>query len=267
MNGPEKLFESENHWVTTMGLSFPGERVVYRGKDLFEDLRDINWMGLLLYGITGRLFSEKQVRLFETMWTLSSSYPDPRLWNNRIASLGGTSRSTGALSIGAAIAVSEATIYGRRPDIRAIDFLIRSMNELKRGICLENIIEFELKKYRNLPGYGRPIVNTDERIGPLMRSATELGFDNGEFVMLAFRIEESLKTARRRMKMNVAVLDAALAADQGLTPREYYHYTLLCFSAGLIPCMIDSLEKPEGLFLPLRCKSVSYQGVQKRKWK
>jgi len=82
MTSPEKLLEAEDNWQTAMGLSFPGERVVIRGKDLFTELKDMRWMELLLFAITGRRFSENEIKLFEGIWVLCSSYPDPRVWNN-----------------------------------------------------------------------------------------------------------------------------------------------------------------------------------------
>lgn len=266
MKGPIDLINFEDNWTTNAGLSFPGERVVYRNRDLFYDFKDQGWMGLLLYGITNRLFNPKQVRLFEGLWKLSSSYPDPRLWNNRVVSLSGTTRSTAALGIGAAIAISEATIYGRRPDIKSMDFLLRTMSKLDGGQTIDEIVFQELKVYRGIPGYGRPIVNRDERIKPIMDLATDLGFDTGKYVKLALCVEEVLLKSRRRLRMNVAVLDAALAADQGLSRREYYYYTILCFSAGMIPCYIDSIEKTEGTFLPLSCNRLKYIGKYRRKW-
>ena len=63
MRGPEKLLENENHWETRMGGWFPGERVVYRGQDLHVDLDDMGWMELYLYGITGRRFSDAQLKV------------------------------------------------------------------------------------------------------------------------------------------------------------------------------------------------------------
>jgi hypothetical protein len=147
MRGPEELLQFEDHWVTDLGAWFPGERVVLRGKDLLTELADQRWMGLLLYGVTGRLFDDKQVRLFEGLWSLSASFPEPRLWNNRVAALAGTMRSTGALGVGAAIAVSEASIYGRRPDIRAIDLLLRAKTHLdKPQADLEEFIKSEIEK-------------------------------------------------------------------------------------------------------------------------
>lgn len=125
MKGYKSLIESEHRWISRMGAWFPEEgRVVFRGKDLFHELKDLSWMALLFYGMTGRIFNEKQMRLFEGIWTLCTSYPEPRIWNNRIAALAGTTRSTATLAISAATAVSEATIYGHRPIVQAIDFYL-----------------------------------------------------------------------------------------------------------------------------------------------
>ena len=66
--------------------------------------------------------------------------------------------------------------------------------------------------------------------------------------------------------MNVATLMAALSADQGLDAQEYYHYMLLCFTAGIIACSKDALDKPEGAFFPLRCEHIEYIGPSSRVW-
>ncbi len=273
MQGPKHLFESEDRWVTRMGAWFSGERVVFRGKDLFHDLKDLGWMQLLLYGITGRIFDEKQVRLFEAFWTVCTSYPDPRLWNNRVAAFAGTVRSTTALAIGASTAVSEASIYGRRPDLRAIDFLFRAKEGLGKGLALVDIVKTELEelkkyrgKYRGIPGYGRPVTRKDERIAPIMALADELGFSDGPFVKLAFSIEDILLNGRLHLHMNIAAVLAALAADQGLSREEYYQYMILSFSAGMIPCYSDARNKSEGAFFPLRCERVHYEGTPRRVW-
>ena len=266
MKGPPSLLSAENSWETRMGKSFPGERVVYRGKDLFHDLKDLTWMQLYLYGITGRHFTKQQAKLFEGMWKLSTSYPEAFLWNNRVGSLSASQRSTGALAIGAAIAVSEAGIYGGLPIIRAIDFLTRTKLKLDQGMNLQAIVEEELEKFRGIPGYGRPIANKDERIAPLLSLASELNMAEGRYTQLAFAVEKILLHGRRRMCMNVAALAGALAADQGLSKREYYLFAIPCFLAGITPCFLEANEHPEGTFLPISCKRINYSGSQPRKW-
>ncbi len=249
-----------------MGLSFGGERVVYRGKDLFHELQDLRWMELFLLGITGRRFDDNQIRIFEGLWTLGNSYPDPRIWNNRIASIAGTARSTATLALSASIAVSEATIYGRRPDIRAIEFLTNTRSRMNNGEKLADIIREEIRRFRVIPGFGRPIVNGDERIRPGRELARKYNCDKAPHFLLVFEVENTLQDMRYRMKMNAAALGAAMAADQGLTPREYYLFLTPSFTAGILPCYIDAVERGEGLFLPLRCDAIDYDGASPRTW-
>ncbi len=266
MRGPEELIRNEDQLITDKGAWFPGERVVIRGKDLFRELGHLSWFELLLYEITGRRFSEKQVRLFEGFWTLSTSYPDPRLWNNRVAALAGTVRSTAAMAISAGNAVSEASIYGQTPIIRSIDFLIRTQERVEEGAELKELVTDELRKHRWIAGYGRPVTRKDERVEPVMALAQELGFSEGKHVKLAFAVEQVLVRGRWRLYMNIAAVLAGLAADQGLTRYEYLQFMVLCFSAGMFPCYLDATEKSEGAFFPLRCNRIVYEGVSRRRW-
>lgn len=268
MHNPETLFASEDHWVTSMGAWFPQKGAVLRGRTVFNDFREFSWMGLLLFGITGRVFDEKQMRLFEGMWKLCANYPDPRIWNNRVAALAGTVRSTATLGISAATAVSESTIYGFRAVIRCIDMLYRMQRQLERGGDLTALVHQELEIHQGIFGYGRPIQQKDERIAPMLALAKELGFADGPHVRLAFAIEEVLlsKRWRWRLHINIAALLAALAADQGLSGLEYYRFVIPCFSGGMLPCHIDAIDKPEGTLFPLRCERIAYHGVARRLW-
>ena len=265
MSGPERLLEAENNWVTRMGAWFPGERVVFRGQDLHVDLKDMSWMELYLFSITGRRFTGARLKVLNAIWTYTS-FPEPRLWNNRVAALAGTARATGALGVVAGMAISEASIYGLRPCIRAIDFLQHAKQHLDTGETLIEVIEEELRRYRSIAGYGRPITRTDERI-PYMRTLLrETGMDLGAYVCLASDIETLLQEGRWRWQMNIAALCAAITADMGFTPREHYLFLIPCFVAGMLPCLIEASEKPEGTFFPLRCERLAYEGQPLRRW-
>lgn len=266
MKGPSALLAHEDHWHTSMGLVFPGKRVVLRGKNLFHELRNMRWMELLLYGITGRNFDNKQILLFEGIWTISTSYPDPRIWNNRVAALAGTARSTPVLALGAAVSISEAGIYGFKPIIGAYNFIVHVQERITNGEILEEIVLKETKKLRSIPGYSRPFGDSDERIEPLYRLAQELGLSSGTYTNLAFQIEEIYQKNRYRLKINVAALAAALSADQGLSVYEYYQYLTPCFIGGIIPCYIDTRNNEEGVFFPLSCERISYEGKPNRTW-
>ena len=266
MSSPSALLSNENNWHTTAGSALPGQPVIYRDKDLFKDLKDSRWLQLLMYGITGKSFNEKQIKLLEGIWVICSSYPEARLWNNRIAALAGTVRTTGSLGIAAAIAASEANIYGQKPAIKSIDFLTRTKENIDKGHNLKTLLADELEIFRVIPGYGRPLIGIDERIPVLMSLAEELGYANGPYVQLAFNIEKTLLDGRWRLHMNAAGLVAALVADQGIHAREHYLSLILCFTAGMLPCYVESASHPEGTFLPIRCNGINYTGPQKRTW-
>lgn len=268
MKGPQTLLDYEDHWVTDMGAWFVGERVVFRGQDLFHELKDTSWMALLVYGITGRMPDEKLTKFIERTWVLTSSYPEPRIWNNRIAALAGTTRSTAALAIGAATAISEAIIYGGRSGIRMIDFFFRTKEKVDDGADLTELVRAEMKQYRGIFGYGRPIIGQDERIEPLMSLVKELGFSEGPYLKLAFAIERIALKERWDISLNVGGVTMALAADLGFSRREIYQIGILCFFGGMSPCYLDAYTKPEGSFFPLRCDRIQYAGKKSRRvWK
>ena len=181
-----------------------------------------------------------------------------------MAALGGSARSTPGLSLGAAIAVTDATIYGQRPMIGVFDFLQRAQAAREAGKGLHDFIARELKTYRGIPGYGRPLRSVDERLAPAERLARRLGLWGGVHTLLAFEIADILKS--HRMGMNVAAIAGGLCADQGLSPSEYYRLTLLAFTAGLIHCEFDAARHPEGALFPLRCDRLHYSGPPHRTW-
>jgi hypothetical protein len=145
------LLDHEGPLRTRMGACFPGQRTVFRGRDLHADLRELDWVELYIYGITGRTFSSSQVKLLHALWTYTS-YPDPRLWNNRVTALAGSTRSTGALAIAAGIAVSEAAIYGWKPEFAAADFLVRMGQQLDTGLSLRAALEMEILQHKRILG-------------------------------------------------------------------------------------------------------------------
>ena len=266
MSGPRLLQENVDRLQTRVGACFPGSRAVFRGQDLHADLKDIDWVELFAFGITGRRFSQNQIRLLHAMWAYTS-YPDARIWNNRVAGLAGSSRSTGALAIAAALAVSEASIYGRGIDIRAIGFLRRTCRETGQGVALIDCIKKELVSRRGIAGYGRPLASQDERLVPLMNLARALELADGPHVRIAHQVDETLSAGRWRLRMNAGGLLAALGADLGLSPREYYLFMFPAFLAGMPPCYLENAQRPEGTLLPLSCDHILYLGSAKRQWR
>ncbi|OZG70313.1 hypothetical protein BTA51_26710 [Hahella sp. CCB-MM4] len=260
----QDLMLQEKSHVTSMGKAFLCERVVMRGKDLHLELGDLDWFSLYLYSITGKRYSEEQLKMLNYIW-VCTSYPDPSIWPNHVTELAANSRSTPSLSLMSGLSISEASIYGRRPDRRAIDFLINTRKAVDSGGKLEDLINESLKKYRIIYGYGRPLARIDERVLHIVKKAKSLGFDSGEHFQLALDIYKYVKQ-HKRQTVNVAALAAAIGADFGMSPEEYQLYLTPCFIAGMVPCYLDGMEKPEGSVFPMRCQSIEYSGPHKRSW-
>ena len=87
-----------------------------------------------------------------------------------------------------------------------------------------------------------------------------------EYVNLIERIQSVLSKHRYRFKPNVSIYCAALLSEIGYSPREFLYIALLSFSAGMIPCYIDALEKDEGAFFPLKCDQIDYLGKEFRRF-
>lgn len=265
MNGPELLQQHTDLLKSRMGACFPGERAVFRGHDLHAELKHLDWIELYVFGITGRRFTLGEVQLLHAIW-VNTSYPDARIWNNRVAALAGSTRSTPALALSAALAITDAEIYGGYPSIRAFDFLQQTQKKITQGEHLNEVVQIELQA-RRIYGYGRPLTSADERLPWIRKIALDLGLDHGPHLQLAFSVECILLRNNKALRMNYAGLVAALVADMGFSPREFHLFTCPMSLAGMPPCYIESAERPEGTLFPLSCAHILYEGAPKRQWR
>lgn len=272
-------FTWEENWVTALGAWIPGERVVMHGQNILSTMTGKSWMEMLLLSITGHTPEQKNAQFLDALLALIGCYPDPRLWNNRVATLAASCRSTPGLAIGASIAVSDAIIYGTQPACAAFAMLCELQHAMKNGKPLDGLIKERKKNHARgrpgkgknrlvacFPGYGRPTSKADERIAPFMEIAKNYGFDKGEAVTLAFDIETSLQASGYLLKMNIAVLIAAFCLDQKFTEKQFYQYFLHSFNVGFAACHMDACSQIEGSFFPMRCEQIAYHGENTRQW-
>lgn len=260
-----RLAQFEDSWTTSIGAAVGQEFVMFRDRKLHHDFKDASWFELYLHGITGRSFSDAELRVLNAMWTYTS-YPDPRIWNNRVAALAGTVRSTAGLAVGAAIGVSEAEIYGAKPIYVALETLQQAREWVQTGKPLDEFLTHELRRWRKIAGFGRPKALGDERIEPLLDLMAHVGYPRGPYVELAFAIDRFLHSGRWRFKMNYAGLVAAVCGDMGFTPKQAFLYSIAGLLAGFLPCFMDATEHPLGSFFPMRCDRIHYHGPAPRSW-
>lgn len=260
------LLQHAGRLRTRIGACYPGSHAVFRGHDLHAELRDMDWVALYVFGITGRRLSPQQVKVIHAIW-VCTSYPDARLWNNRVAALAASARSSANLGITAALAVSEATVYGGQAGLRAIDFLLRAKQRIDNECTSVDAIVQEEMRARRIYGYGRPINSNDERIPWLMDIVKQAGLENGPHLRLAFDVERVLVARDAKLKMNYAAMHSALVADMDFSAREYQLLRVPTFLAGMPPCFVDAAEKDEGSTFPVPCSGVAYEGIEQRRWR
>ena len=261
-HGPELLEQHVGHIKSKMGAAFIGSHAVFRGHDLHADLRHLDWVELYLFGITGRRFTPAQLELLHGI-LVYTSYPDARIWNNRVAALGGSSRTTPALAISAALAVSEAGIYGGQPGVKAIDFFLRAGRATQQNVALADLVAAEKRIY----GFGRPTPELgDERLPWLLALAQGLGLGYGQHLRIALETEQLLLAKNPRLRMNYAGMTSALCADLGFSVSEFHMFRVPLFLAGMPPGYIEARDRTEGTLFPTPCRDVRYQGVARRAW-
>lgn len=262
----DELLKAESKWESSAGGAIPGEGVRLYGHDMFEKFKNWNWLGLYFHSATGRELSENSEKFFNGLYSMCFSYPDSRIWNNGVAALAGTVRSTGQLAVCAASAVSEAEFYGGPPVMKSLDFFIRAKANFDLGMTFSEIEMSEKINHKFIFGYGRPVVSKDERVKPALALLEELDLYERPYVQFALQMENHLQEHNEDLGLNIGGVFAAFCADEGISPNELYYMMVVCFSAGMIACYKDALGKKEGYFFPTQCEAIEYSGERIRAW-
>lgn len=264
--GYHLLLEAEQIWSSKMGGTIPGERAVFRGEDVFENFHDMSWITMLYFCVTGRKPTESAEKFLNGLFCMCFNYADPRIWNNRVSALAGNVSSTAHLGVCSASAISEATIYGGPPALRALDFLNRAKKHLDSGGDLEALVLSELRAHGTVYGFGRPVNENDERVGPALELLKKHDLHDRYYIRLLLNIGELLTKRKLGMNLNIGGITAAFSADEEFTPMELNHLLVVCFYIGQLACYIDSSSKSVGTLFPLRCERIAYAGKDFREW-
>jgi len=264
--GHKKLIGNETKWQSEMGGLVLGEKAFFRDKDVFSEMKDWDWVFMQYFCVTGREPSEGSAKFLNSLFCTCFNYADPRIWNNRVSALAGTTSSTAQLGVSASSAVSEAKIYGGSAALKAVDFYLKTSERIKNGEKLDAIVLDELKRNKAVFGYGRPVTNKDERIKPALLLLKENNLNDRKYIKLAIEINDFLKSTRYKLQFNIGGIYAAFCADEGFTPKQAYYLLVACFYVGHLACYLDAHSKFEGAFFPLRCDRIAYEGVGSRPW-
>lgn len=244
-----------------------GSGVQNCGYDMMNDLvGKVSYMQVVVLNATGRLPTKELADWVEAIH-ICLSWPDPRIWCNRIGALAGSNKTSAVSASCLGVLAAESTSYGIKPLLNGVEFIEHAYKQISLGSSVEEFIAIETKKFGgkpNLMGYARPIAKGDERI-PAMEKVTEkLGFPIGKHLTLAYQIESKLNE-KYDETMNINGYVSAFLADQGYSPVEVYRIFSSVVLSGVTACYIDTADRTEGSFAPLKTDDVVYKGAPLRR--
>ncbi len=256
-----------HHIASKKGGWIIGKGVFCHDFDMMKDLvGQVSYMQVVILNATGRLPEKRVADWFEARH-ICLSWPDPRIWCNHVAALGGTVRTSVVAATAAGVLAADSRTYGgSKTAVEGMRFIKQALTDFHDGKSIENIIESECKKHQGKPsimGYVRPLAKGDERIEAMERVTSKLGFLIGDHLSLAYEIEKIL-IDRFQEGMNINGYASAFMCDQDFTGEEVYRISTMITASGITACYIDTRDKPANTFLPLRCEDIEYTGKPDR---
>ncbi len=250
-----KISSSKGGWQA-------GKDAIAHGYSLINDLiGNITYMQMIILNATGRLVEKRLADWFEGHF-IGLSYADSRIWANCIGALGGTTRTSVVAATAAGTLGADSRAYGgSKTSIAGMKFIQDALKTYKNGESIEDILS-KVKKRNGRPiitGFVRPVNGKDERIPPTEKLTAKLGFQIGEHLSLAYKLGKYLED-HFGAGMNIGGYVYGFLSDLGFTGEELYRIRAFVVASGITACFVDTCEKPEDSFLPLRCDDIEYNG-------
>jgi len=248
--------------TSNTGGWFPGKGVFSHGYSMLDELvGKKSYFQILVLNATGKLVDKPFADWLEAAFGCLS-WPDPRIWCNQIGALAGSARISASAATTMGALAADSRIYGSFTIVGGMEFIQKALRQSKAGMSPEEIVDNVNSVRAGKPfivGYFRPIAKGDERIAVMQRVSQALGFAVGEHLALAYQIEDVLRT-KYDEGMNINGYASAFLADNGFSPQEAYQMVAMLVASGVTACYVDTLQRPAGSFLPLRCNDIDYQG-------
>ena len=243
-----------------------GQGVYSHGYSILDELvGEKSYFQLMILNATGKLVERRLADWSEAMYGCLS-WPDPRIWCNQIGALAGEAKTSVVAGTTAGIMAADSKMYGMYTILDGIAFIQSALEMTKNNQTPAEIVTDNIQKNRgklNITGYVRPIAKGDERIETMQRVSKHLQFDEGPHLLLAYQIENQIKR-RFNEGMNINGYVAAFFSDQGFSADEVYQIFSTVVMSGVTACYLDTVQKPNDSFLPLRCDDIEYLGQEQR---
>jgi hypothetical protein len=243
-----------------------GQGVYSHGYSMLDELvGEKSYFQIMILNATGKLVEKRLADWVEATFGCLS-WPDPRIWCNQIGALAGEAKTSVVIGTTAGIMAADSKMYGMYTMLDGMNFIQSALIKYNDSQTPREIITDNVKKNRGklkITGYARPIAKGDERIKVMQRVSKQLGFNDGPHIKLAYQIENEIKS-RFDEGMNINGYMSAFLSDQGFSANEVYQMSSNSVMSGVIACYLDTVQKPNDSFLPLRCDDIEYLGQKQR---
>lgn len=244
-----------------------GRGIESHGYNLIDDLVGHHtYMQIVVLNATGRMPSRNLAEWMEAAH-VCLSWPDARIWCNRIGALGGSANAGPIPTVSGGLMAQDSTAYGSRTLVGGLKFISKALKTINsRKISVEEFVEEEVRKSGGKPflmGFARPIAKGDERVNALDRVASNLEFEHGSHLKLAFQIEKEL-SCRFDETMNINGYVSAFMCDRGYTASEASRLFAVVVASGITACYVDNIDNGPGMFAPIRTADVIFEGKSSR---
>ena len=244
-----------------------GEGVYSHGYSILKELvGKVSYFQMMILNITGKL-PEKRLADWVEASFICMSWPDPRLWCNQIGALSGTLLTSPAAAICSGILASDSRMYGPGTLPAATRFIKSAMTKKQAGLSIREIIEQQKIRPNGkpiIPGFGRPLAYGDERVAAMEQVTHDLEFHQGEYLELAYEIQDVLYNNYNET-LNLGGYLSAFLRDNDFTGDQIYQLTVTAVNSGVAACYSETYKNIPESFLPLRCDDIEYQGKPPRK--
>lgn len=245
--------------VTSTGMIHPGRAdFEYMGHKQFQELTDhISMTQHFMLSATGKFITAKQGKFIEALM-ITNNYGDPRLWMHQATASATNLRCSPGAALISGMAVVEGEQLGPGSPYRAAKLLLEAETVVGK-MTLKKFIERKLACGETLSGYGRPLVNTDERVPLALRLAKKYGYASSRYVRLARQIE-GIVHHKKGIVMNFSGIVSAIFLEIGLTPDDIYCFASTALCPGMMTMMWEQRHRQPGTFLPMAVEDIDYVG-------
>ncbi len=215
--------------------------------------------------VTGKLPEKRLADVVEGLF-VTVSWPDPRIWCNKIGVFNAMTRSSIVAAITSGGLAGDSRLYGPGSFVSVGPFFFFAYKHIVvDNESIESFIENFV--YRNgglyAPGFARPLAKGDERVPAMRRLVKELGYDIGPYSKMVIDMEDYLNK-KDGEGANLAGFLASFLKDQGFTLEEIIGVTALCVTGGIYATYFEYINQPPESFLPLRVEDIEYIGPTPR---